>query len=195
MIFRVDSSYTSDKLMKFCQSAQNDPHPAARNVELVDWQTRPETLYHQLYIQKIYDGDKNGFYIYEKDDEIICCAGLIHIPEINACVLSRAYADHTVNKFTRVRNYTKFFHQLYDSVIFEKYDSWINFFNTYNLSGRNVITNLNKTPERYKREDKVIEFVNYENPVTYKFTKQFVSYHIINGNDNKVLEYLNGISC
>ncbi len=194
MLSRIDSSFVDNgSLYTLCFGAQRDPHDAARNMEVRFWQDRPETLYNQLYIQKIYDGDKNGFYIYEKDNTVICCAGLTHIPEANACVMSRAYANHRVNKFTRVRNYTKFFYEIYDGVISKQYDAWINFFNEYNLAGRNVITNLNDSEDQYTRTNRIMKFVNYDRPVTYKYTKQFAAYHIVNGDDQKVLEYLDGI--
>ena len=75
ILTRIDSSYPIDKLLRFCNHSLNDSRPGAANMSPVDWENNPSSFLHALYVQKRYDGQGNGYVIYEKEGDILCGGG------------------------------------------------------------------------------------------------------------------------
>ena len=194
---RLDSNYADEDglLQYFCDTSLNDDWQGAINMSTYDWQDRPESLFNQLYTQKIYDGDKAGLYVYEEDGEIVCSVGLHYIEEVNCCVASRVYAKATFNKFRKMRLLSSIYDDLWKNIITPNYDGWINFVNSYNIPMMEHLYKINRNGDKFTRIDTHCVFEKFDKELTYKNTKQFAIYHIVNEDKREnILEYLDGLS-
>jgi hypothetical protein len=193
---RLDSNYKDEDgiLEFFCNTSLNDEWLGSNNMDTIDWENRPNTLFNQLYNQKIYDGEKSGLYVYE-EDEILCCVGLHYIEEIDCCVASRVYAKASFNKFKKMRLLSDIFDELWKNVITPNYSGWINFVNEYNIPMMNHLYKVNESGKKFKRKKTYCVFEKFEKELIYKDTKQFAIFHIVDESKRSdILEYLNAIS-
>ena len=75
VLHRIDSSYPIDKLLPFCNEALTDSRPGAQNMLPTNWETNTASFLYLLYVEKRYDGPRNGYLIYEQDNRILCGSG------------------------------------------------------------------------------------------------------------------------
>lgn len=74
MIEWFDSSSTNiDKLVEFCKLSQGDDRPAAENMVVDDYESKPHTLLYKILIGKAYDG--GGFCLYLEDGVPVAGSG------------------------------------------------------------------------------------------------------------------------
>ena len=194
---RLDSSYKDEEglLEFFCNTSLIDKWEGSSNMDTIDWENRPETLFNQLYKQKIYDGNKAGLWILEDDGEIVCSIGLHYIEEINCGVVSRVYAKSTFNRFKKIRTLNELFAYLRIEVINKIYDGFIIFANSYNLRFLSHLVTVNLSGDKFTRTKEHSFLENFDKEVIYKHTRQRAIFHIINEDRRvNILDYLNGIS-
>lgn len=174
------------KLKALCGSALFDPSPAARNMELLDWENRPETLWNHVFKQRTYD--TGGFYYLEKDGEAVAAAGYYKLPNENIAVgPTRLYTKYDMSHFARVKHATTIMRHVTDEIISEKFIGAMCFVNEYNLNLKKIIP-MNDTPGKKNRYgNRKMKFLPYHQPVNYLYTKQWAMYQVFEENCEKVI--------
>lgn len=161
MIFhRIDSSFSIEKIIEFCNHSKVDPMPGAVNMTTDDWENKNYTLLYTLYKQKRYDDpNKSGYLGIEFAEKIVAAGGyypLDNDPNV-AILMSRMY---TIPKARNQALHGKF---LFPKIISEvqrlNYKIGIVTYNNYNLwmktalmrasSGRGIFLGI-KTPNDYR---------------------------------------------
>lgn len=196
MIEKVNSSYPIDQIIDFCKISEIDPKPAARNMSAENWEENPASLLYALYKEKRFDGDYSGYLVNRKDNKIVF--GMGYYPcEIDPNMIitgSRVYAipeflSSTRNYWKLAEMYGNMQHTISDFALEEGFRGEYVSFNEYNLELCEFIYQIN-SPDNYKKYFKDENGLHWRKPgfritpykqigpVTIKYTKQWVLYHI-----------------
>lgn len=197
---RVTSKYPIEKLMPFCETAQQDERPAAINIKPDNWENSPNSLLHCIYKQKRYD-DRAGYYIYREDGEIVAGHGYYPFDEDSSIyVQSRLYTIPGHEKKLGRKQLTAvnmLGSHIADVALTQNYNGGIITLEEYNLKLANKIvsaTNIDRYPNYYFETEivngRVCKVRHYKEigirtqPMTkygtciIKDTKQIVLYHL-----------------
>lgn len=166
-IVRVDSKYddSDGKLQMFCESASSDPHPAARNMEYLDWENRPETLMNQIFKQKVYD--EGGYFLLEENDIFTAGAGFypFEFDENIAVSPVRLYVIPTMSDYKRIKKMSYVPSKFFKTHIQGNFKGLVTFANDYNAYGIKYILKNGK-----------VNFKLFGEEVIYKYTIQQAVY-------------------
>lgn len=196
MLEKVNSNYPIEQLIDFCKISEKDEKPAARNMTAEDWENNPSSLLYTIYKEKRFDGEYSGYLIQRIDNNIVF--GMGYYPcDIDPTMIitgSRVYADpnflsSTKNYWSLANMYGTMQHDISDFAFEEGFRGEYVSFNEYNLELCEFIYQIN-LPDNYKRYYKDENNKHWRKPgfritpykkigpVTIKYTKQWVLYHI-----------------
>lgn len=190
MIEKIDSSYPIDKLIKFCKEAIDYKIPATVNLQYENWESKPHTLLYVFYIEKRFDGDESGYFIYKKQENII--AGCGHYPfdiDRNMYCQGRGF---TVKRTT---DFHKLSYAISDDCLSFGYKGGVSTFEPHNLDFAKKLVRVSEQKKgvHYKKHrsgEKVIRhtykklgrrfipFEMYDGRINYRNCEQYVTYHL-----------------
>lgn len=184
----VDSSSPIDDVMQLCQKSLLDSRPGARNLDPIDWESKPYSLLYLIYIEKRFDGLGGKYILYKEGDDILAGAGYCKSPFdeniIHVQIRSYGVPDRNLN-----------FAQSYFTTIGletskkQGFKGGIISFNEYNLKYQEKIYRTNR-PENYKhyfqtpdgrhwaREGSEIFPGTKYGPILLNNTKQWITYYL-----------------
>jgi hypothetical protein len=192
----IDSSYKDTGLLEeFCRASELDDNPASVNMHYENWETRPETLMHQIYKQKVYDGDRAGYHCILHKDKIVSGSGFYPLEQDKNIVVApvRTYAIPTKSlhrKILYMVNAAMISRPRYPSM---GYKASVHFYNSYN---NNLMSKMKEWNEKGRTRfmEATETFFEFESSVYYKYTKQNCLYQLFDKDYNtKVIEFLNSI--
>lgn len=194
MFVRIDSRYTlDDKLIEMCKSAHYSEDPTSENIEFLDWQNRPETLLHQIYIQKVYDD--GGYFVYEENEKYLGGTGVypfeydtnIFVSPVRLYVIPNLGLKKSIRTIQQLVNksfvYSK---DNYRACIF-----FVNEHNRWRLKSVEHAINPKKNP--YAIFPNVVAKI-YDRRVRYKNTDQTAVYFDYENYEKEIIKCLKKIS-
>lgn len=187
------------KLINFCKDASTDNKmPASENMDVIDWEQKPNTLFHAMFTQKRFNRENRaGYLIIEENDQYIGGSGFYPLEnDPNICLVSvRTYVIKT--KRSRSLNGVHILPRQIELAKEMNYKSLILTFNKYNLWLMNLIergggANNNflglHVPETYKGWKPLDWTINIQ------YTKQWCLYkHLDNSYDSTFKKTMSNI--
>jgi hypothetical protein len=216
MVERVTSRYPIEKIMPFCKVADNDERPSTDVFKTHDWENRPGSLLHCIYIEKRFD-NRAGYYIYREDGEVISGHGYYPFDEDpNIYVLCRGYSIPTYKP--KLGKKTLIHMNLLGSVIADRAykEGYLGLIDTFEKHNEDLAEKLVKItdPKRYPnyhydtelKEGRIFKPRHYKEgdlrtqPMTMygkcmiRYTEQIVVYHLFDESyENELINKLSGV--
>jgi hypothetical protein len=205
IIQKISSSYSVDKIIDFCKLANNDKRPSAVNMDYIDWENKPHTFLYKLFIEKRFDGDRAGYFIYKENDKIVAGSGYSPFTiDENMYCQSRSYAVPAKNLYDQRQGIIKLTMVISDDSFYRGYSGGVLSFEPHNEEFaeklRRVEEKHTKSPTYYTRKigDKIyqhykkdlkrcIPLTRYEHIVNYNYSKQIIMYHLFDLDYEKTL--------
>jgi hypothetical protein len=195
----LNDGFDEHKLIEFCKDSFSDSKmPSAENMDIIDWEQKPNTLFHSLFIQHRFDKEKRaGYLVIEEDEKYIGGSGFYPLEnDPNICLVSvRTY----VIKSERSKSLNGI-HLLPKQIELAKemnYRTIILTFNEYNLWLKNLIergNGANKNflglyvPDTYK------DWKSLDWTINIQYTKQWCLYkHIDESYDDEFKKIMSSI--
>jgi hypothetical protein len=196
MFVRIDSSCEKDKkLFDMCKIAEFSDDLTAENVQVLDWKNRPETVLNQIFIQKIYDCENGGYFVYEKDGKYVCGVGCYPFEQDDSIAVFpvRLYISTDLGMKERIQLMRKLIQHTFIRAIKDNYRAAVFFLNDHNLwRAKATIAYMNV------RKNKYLSFVpkikTFDTKVNYKFTEQTAMYIDFSDYENEVKQCLQQIT-
>lgn len=179
-VILVDSNFNQEQLEIFCQNSISDTEMKATvNMDFENWQEKPHTLLHAVFIQKRFDhNNRAAYFLLDKENKYIAGSGCYPLAtDPNICII--AVRGYTVKKHRSRLVQGK--HLLPAQVDFAKqqgFKTMILTVNEYNIWFKDGIEKLSnglsflgtKVPKVYEG------WKSFEFPVTIQYTKQWCLY-------------------
>lgn len=180
MLEKVDSNYPIETMLKFCEQSIDDTHPAAENMDPVDWENKPHTLLYKIYKEKMYDNPKSGYYILQQKE--VPKFGLGFVPsavdENIALGSTRFYVVPNV-KNTMLWRATKATFILSNIMEEIGYKGYFYTFNEYNYTN-GFMDLVRDGADRAIKDGVRRHMKKLPYSIMYNYTEQYVIYHLYN---------------
>lgn len=195
MFVRIDSNYKlDDKLIEMCESAHYSNDPTSKNIEYLGWKSRPETLLHQIYIQKIYD--EGGYFVYEEGGEYLGGLGFYPFEYDSNIFVSpvRMYVIQDLGFVKSIRVIQKLFNYVckYAEPNFRAMIFFVNENNEWRI--KSIKSVYWKNEKNKYAPWPTIEAKQYHSKVNYKYTKQIAVYIDYSDYEEGIIKCLKKIS-
>lgn len=186
-VVRIDSNFDDvDGVLKsFCSNAELNPDPPARNMEFTDWESRPETLMNQIYIQKIYDA--GGYFCLIVDDAIVAGSGAypFHLDENIIVTPVRLYTPHNLSAIKSVR-YIQRLMKYTTQFARDNYKAMVTFVNDYNEHRIKCIYPASIRRKNFDSPWESAVLKPHDSRVEYKYTIQQPVYSDFDNYENEI---------
>lgn len=140
---KIDSNSDVELIKQFCLIQQTANNLANDNIDIEDWENKPHTLIHTIFIEKRFD--ENGLYLMSEDLQ----SGVGYYPadfDENVCIVSRFYNNLSAKGIGK-DNAHNIFYYLLDKAEENGFHGFIETYNEYNQF-------LLEKVERYNRPDR-----------------------------------------
>lgn len=199
----IDSNTDINFLIPFSSEIAEEGLDSADNMSHIDWENNPASIFHKLYIDKIFDHDNQGFYLVclDEDKNIVGGAGCVRLHD--SPYMITGYRGYNLKSY---RNYGMMFpfHQRVTELAWDyiekHYDGYLICFNQYNEELFNQYNRVaDREPTSYKNNRPMwknrlfLPAAAFSKLVQINYTPQWCLYGSYNSDQNKFKEYLSGL--
>jgi len=193
MIKRINSDYSIDNVIKFCKAARDLKIPASINLDYLDWEVKPHTLLHALFVERRYDEYQSGLFILDEDGDITATAGM------NAFDLDgRMYCQSRSFNIKRSHDYHSLSFMISDYAFLRGYEGGVITFEPHNKEFADKLVRIQqqhtedphytkhislekiKSHTYKKKRTRCLPLTMYDKLVVHRYCKQHIAYHLFN---------------